>query len=1144
MTDPDNLQRRASDPSASVWVSASAGAGKTKVLSDRVLRLMLAGASPMRLLCLTFTRAAAAEMAVRVNDKLAVWATMPDQALHDQLFGLTGEQPGPDLSKRARRLFAETLDAPGGLKIQTIHGFCQSLLKRFPLEAGLTPYFEVMEERMSHEMLAAAQEDVILTATPDHDPALADALAHVTALVPEMRFQDVLRPLISERRRLTALLRRHGGLKGLTAYLAGLLGVSVTDQEDDILNRALAALSPAPLARAVDALSGGSKTDRQRADGLREAGAGETETRWRAVWEVFFTQKDEPRKTLMTKNTAAAAPDVLDWMTDQQSRLQDVHQHLAGVRVLQATTALITVVQAVIAAYEARKKRRNLLDYDDLVMRTADLLAQSETATAWVLFKLDGGLDHILVDEAQDTNPDQWEVIAALSAEFSAGLGQHDEKTRTLFIVGDMKQSIYSFQRADPTQFAMMADRFEARFKAAEQIWRRVPISVSFRSVPGILAAVDAIFAHDPANSGVTPDGVALSHTAFREKQPGTVTLWPPAPVAEPEPEAPWALPTRIIEPQSPQRRLAAAIAGQIRHWLDHKDILAARDRVVTPGDVLVLVRRRTEFVEFLVSELKQAEIPVAGVDRMRLTEQIAVMDLIALGQFVLLPEDDLNLAALLKSPLLGLDEDALFTLAHHRPGSLWQQLCILAETDQVYAGCHARLSAWLAEVDYQRPYEFFARILARGGGQRALVRRLGQEANDPIDEFLAFAMDYERDHVPSLQGFLQSLLRDEGDVKRDLENSGTGQVRIMTVHGAKGLQAPIVFVADTLSVPDTSKEQVFWQGDEAVLWVAKAKSHTVFTEGLRTARRAALTREYNRLLYVALTRAEDRLILCGWQSGRHPKPYCWQNLCETGLAEITEATEIDLTRFTARGWTGPGYHYHRPDDDKIGRQTVPAPEPPGREVFRDLPGPAPEEPDPPRPLVPSRPDDADAPPPVQSPLIGASHQNYERGLHVHRLLQLLPDLNESGREAAMARYLARPAHGLAPEAVAQVRADVTSVLQDPELAGLFGPGSRAEVPLTGIIGARALTGRIDRLIVKPDEVIIADYKTNRPPPDDVALVAPVYIRQMAVYRAAMQALYPDHAIKCVLIWTHGARAMRIPDTLLDRALPLSSTRN
>ena len=903
MIDPNILQRQASDPSASVWVSASAGAGKTKVLSDRVLRLMLAGAAPMRLLCLTFTKAAAAEMAVRVNDKLAVWATMPDRDLRDQLFELTGEEPGSNLCKRARRLFAETLDAPGGLKIQTIHGFCQSLLKRFPLEAGLTPYFEVMEERISREMLAAAQEDVIIQATPDHDPALAEALAHVTHLVPEMRFQQVLQPLISERRRLAALLRRHGSLTDLTAYLAELLNVSTTDQEDDIIGQALAALNPTQLSRAIDVLSGGSSTDQQRADGLRQTVTGETEMRWRALCAVFFTQEGDPRKKLVTNKTTAAAPDVADWMIDQQSRLYNIRQRLAGIRVLRATKALMTVVQAVISAYETRKRRRNLLDYDDLVMRTADLLAKSETATAWVLFKLDGGLDHILVDEAQDTNPDQWEVIAALSAEFSAGLGQHDEKTRTLFVVGDMKQSIYSFQRADPAQFGVMADRFEERFVAAKQVWRRVPISVSFRSVPSILAAVDAIFAHDPARSGVTLDGSPLSHTAFREKQPGKVTLWPPAPMAEPEPEVPWALPTRIIEPQSPQRRLAAAIAGQIRHWLDHNDTLASCGRPVTPGDVLILVRQRTEFVEFLVSELKQADIPVAGVDRMRLTEQIAVMDLIALGQFVLLPEDDLNLAALLKSPLLGLDEEALFTLAHNRPGSVWQQLCALAKTDEVYARCHAKLSAWLGVVDYQRPYEFFAHILAQGGGRRALVKRLGQEANDPIDEFLAFAMDYERDHVPSLQGFLQSLLRDEGDIKRDLENTGTHQVRIMTVHGAKGLQAPIVFVADTLSVPGTGKEQVFWQGDEAVLWVPKAKSHTLFTESLKAARTEALEQEYNRLLYVALTRAEDRLVLCGWQSTRQPKECSWQNVCETGLAQIAEAVQIDLTRFTAKGW-------------------------------------------------------------------------------------------------------------------------------------------------------------------------------------------------------------------------------------------------
>lgn len=1145
-TDPNILQRNASDPNASVWVSASAGAGKTKVLSDRVLRLMLSGTEPHRILCLTFTKAAAAEMANRVNERLGRWATMEDRELHDDLANLAGVSPSSDETMRARQLFARVLDAPGGMKIQTIHAFCQSLLRRFPLEAGLAPHFEIMDDRTAAETMADVQEEVLAFARTGRDEDLAKALSVVTGQVREGAFGEVMSELARERGRLKRMLANLGGAHRMRDAVYSALGVPVGLDEETILTKALsdAAFDRDGLLRGLAALEAGTKTDIARVPALAQFLEKTTVEDRLAVFNdyrsVFFTTAGEPRAKLITKGAAENHPMGADALERECARLVEVDRQRKAAAMAGATSALITIGNAMLDRYATKKALHARLDYDDLILTSLQLLQRQAGIAGWVLFKLDEGLDHVLIDEAQDTNPEQWEVVRILAEEFFIDAGRHADKPRTIFAVGDAKQSIYSFQRADPEKFAEMRSYFRERAKEIAADWREVPMNISFRSTDAVLGTVDRVFAGPVAKQGVGDDGADVLHSPFRVGQAGRIELWPAVEPQERAPEDPWTPPTRIVRLEDPEIRLARVIAGRIRHAIDEKETLTSRGRPVRAGDFMILVRRRTAFVDEVVKALKERNVPVAGVDRMQITDQLAVMDLVAFGRFLLMPEDDLTLAEVLKSPLIGLDDDQLFDIAHNRPRTLWHALrekAATVEDGAIFARAYAFLFKWLGRVDYERPFELYAELLGGRGddarGVRArLVGRLGIEANDPIDEFLNLAMGYEADHAPTLQGFLHWLMAGDAEIKRDLEQSGRDEVRIMTVHGAKGLQAPIVFLPDTMQVP-TQAPNLFWQEDRNLMfWLPRVALETDVVSRLRDANAVKRDQEYNRLLYVALTRAEDRLYICGWQGRRKAPEHCWYNLCSQAMEGYAKPAQIDLGAYSGSGWDGEGWIWETdqseaPKPDRIDNVSD-AQQSSKRSLIRAI---APEEAFPPKPLAPSRPLEEE--PAVQSPLGGDQGQSFKRGILIHKLLELLPDLPDHARRAAAERFLAQPVHALEPDIQAEIADETLGIFDHPDFAPVFAPGSRAEVPLVGIVGGDVVSAQIDRLVVRDDEVMIVDYKTNRPPPRDVEGTPKAYRRQMSIYRAALAQMYPGKKVRCFILWTNGPWMVELPEHIL-----------
>jgi len=1158
----NSQQRQASDPLHSVWVGASAGTGKTKVLTDRVLRLLLprpgldddSATDPGKILCITFTKAGAAEMAERISKTLGKWAVISDADLQMQISALIGQEPSDEMLRAARRLFAQVVDVPGGMKIMTIHAFCQSILKRFPLEAGLPPHFELMDDRTALEYMSRCQHQVIIETQTDPESDLGQAMAKLTASMQPENLTNLMGNLAQERSRLQQILKFNQGYQGLVSNLYQKFKLPEGIQKSEVLEAACdtGSFNETGLREAVAALSSGSKTDQDKAYKLQnwlDQKSFRKQNFAKEYASIFITQKGTIVKTLATKKVVTAFPMIADIMFVEAERILAIIHRLKAIDVIEYTAALMRVSEEILKRYEARKTLAAVLDYDDLIYYTRDLLNREENA-AWVLFKLDQGVDHILVDEAQDTNPEQWHVIESLASEFFVGLGARDEVERTIFVVGDEKQSIFSFQRADPKAFNRMRCYFEEKVHEAGKSWQRIGLNVSFRSTSAVLHSVDEIFKDQIVRQGVLTDPLEdIEHIPFRSGHAGLVEIWPVFPVDKAEEGEEWQLPNHIALSKSAKQKAADKIADTIKNWLERDEKLESLDRPIKAGDIMVLVRRRDVFVEQLIRALKIRNVPVAGVDRMKLSEQLPVMDLLALANFMLLPDDDLTLATLLKSPLIGIDEETLFELSYRRQGSLWEVVRNRRDDISRY------LVQMMQKAQQSLPYEFFAEVLGSAcpancdSGRKAFLSRLGYDALDALDEFLNASMEFEMAHIPTLQAFLSWFEKNQVSIKRQQEQSNINQVKIMTVHGSKGLQAPIVFMPDTTSSPSTSggssRPRLVWPSDEAgiPLWVPKKDFEDPSFAKAWDIEKQKEAEEYRRLLYVALTRAEDRLYLCG--IGQHkalPKD-CWYTLVRDAFAPIAQNFNFSLNGKAIvdnEGVEQFGLRVHHPqtclprvaDQDNIAPCTR----------LEDLPDWAQREPAaepvPPKPLSPSRPDEDE--PAVRSPLGSDDGYRFRRGILAHQLLEVLPELPEEKWQKAALLYLQRSADDLALRDQESLCQEVIAVLKHPEFEPIFGPGSMAEVPIVGLLGAEkhnnihTLSGSIDRMVVMEDQVLIVDYKTNRPPPQDEQGVLPVYLKQLAIYRSAVARVYPDKEIKAALLWTDGPFLMHLSSERLD----------
>lgn len=1137
-----DLQARASDPKASAWVSANAGSGKTHVLTQRVKRLLLAGVEPGRILCLTFTKAAAATMANRVLGDLARWVSLDEASLRAELAALEGLAPhhvGRGELDAARRIFARALETPGGLKIQTIHAFCDALLHQFPFEAGIAASFAVLDDVSRAELVVESRNEILAEASAEPDGALGQALTRVTAIAAEQSFATLLDEVIAKASLVERLLPSLDDLPALRRRIDRALGLAagVTEAAIDARVLAEAALPEARWAEAIGLLKAGKQTDRERAGGLAAAlSLRDPSARARAYDTLFRTDKGAYRAPakLITRSIADTAPWLADALERDLTRLQALDATRRALHIAEVSAALLALGWAVIGRIEAKKRARGLLDFTDLVTRTNGLL--SGDRADWVRWKLDRGIDHVLVDEAQDTSEEQWQVIRALTEEFFVGQSA-TRKVRTLFVVGDDKQSIFSFQGADPRLFDSERTQTGTRAGEAERIFNDVRLHLSFRSTEAVLSAVDRVFEDGERAAGVTSEARFPPHTSIRQREPGLVEIWPVEPRPKRVSAEGWDHPFDVLAAEDPKLNLAAKIARRIGRMIGRDTVLdKGVPRPVRAGDVMILVRRRNAFFDAMIRALKAERVPVAGADRLVLVEHIAVMDLMALGEAVLLPEDDLTFAALLKSPLIGLDDDDLYALAHGRRGSLVAALAGRAEERPHWRRAFTRFEAWRARADLRRPYEFYAEVLGADGGRKAFEARLGREAIDAIDEFLAHALAFERMHTPSLQRFL-AVMRDTAvEVKREMDQ-GRDEVRVMTVHNAKGLEAKVVILPDTTGLPGGGRPKCLFEIAVAaphvpplVLWSpSKSKDAGPLVAAREEAHRRELE-EYRRLLYVALTRAEDRLIIAGLPDGtrNEPAPECWHAMICAALlpgARAEEGPEGGVERWIwhRSGTLPPAAPM---EDAQADRRATPA--------WLSTPPPA-----------------APAKLPVIAPSLAldddrAARRPHRRGRDrlaarargevMHRLLQTLPEVPPHRRAEVARRFIA----ARLPDEADAIAGEALRLLADGAFEPFLGHHVLAEVPLAGQITlpngqAVIVSGQIDRLAVREGHVALLDYKTGEPPEDGG--VPEAYARQLALYTEVLARVFPGRTIEAYLLWTRVPRLDSLSSQLMRQAL-------
>ncbi len=1126
-------QKAAARPDDLVWLSASAGTGKTQVLTARVFRLLMRpDVRPENILCLTFTKAGAAEMAARIQERLAAWVQMPDKLLRKELFAI-GEDNSEAAIARARTLFAEVIDAPGGgIRIQTIHSFCQTVLAGFPVEAGLIPGFRPLEEREQATLRREALADMLAEAEKDGRLAIVGYV------------QDLSLRLGEEK--ATQFLYRCGQyqekLERITGAFAPALRqyfeLPVGDAESWLLANVEDARVDVAGLQAIAAANAawGTKTGLGHADTI-------------AAWIAAGPQArvDTLQDVVRTLVTAAGSLQAI--YSKQLADVGDLATRLAdALGTILATPQHMVLSDAIAGALEAGrdyartygtlKRARGLVDFDDLIERTMALLLEGRLSE-WVRFKLDQRTDHILVDEAQDTNLNQWTIVASLAAEFFSGDGAH-ENQRTIFTVGDFKQAIFSFQGTSPKFYSYARDKFFQKAFDIQRPFLEIALADNFRSTPPILAMVDAVF--ETLGAGVMGiDETVVRHRSAREDLPGRVTLWKPVVSApgssdadggDAEADESWL--------GESTRRFANRLAAQISDWIAH----GIDGRPIEPGDIMVLVRKRSDLAALIVARLYAMKVPVAGVDRLRLNAPLAVQDLLATIRFALQPHDDLNLASLLVSPLMGWTQEDLLRWGYRGKGvPLWRHLRTLAGEPE--GPDIAPLREILARADLSTPYRFLEAILSGPiQGRAKLLARLGNEARDPIEELLNAAIAFEQGNSPSLQLFLRWFDLGDVDIKRET-GARSNEVRVMTVHGSKGLQAPIVVLADATVNPDQSPTGGITLdipvGDEVLgLPIFPVSSKAAFgpIADAIAAQKQAERAEHWRLFYVAMTRAEEMLFVGGVLGPRAngvPPEASWYAALDRTMHSRGAEWDADAHWGAARCYAPPaakGWPVRAKENAMGEGGSTPLP--------AWATAPAPQEARPPRPLAPSSlgEDDVSDPPP-DAALAAARAMAAERGRLLHALFERLPAVMLAGRAAAGARWLAAQAPHWEESTRAALLADALAILDDPAHAALFGPDSLAEAPIAAVLeDGLVVAGTVDRLIIRDDVIEVVDFKTGRRVPDDIDAIPLGYRRQMAAYVAALRVVFPGRPVRASLLYTAGPRWFAFDEAELDRDKP------
>jgi ATP-dependent helicase/nuclease subunit A len=1074
------------DPYQSCWVSASAGSGKTKILTDRVLSLLLYHIEPERILCLTFTKAAANEMRQRILSKASTWQTLSLDQLQDELTSLFGFTPDTEILDHAKQLFSILIEKIHSLKIQTIHSFAQSLLQQFPFEAGIAPNFQIIDEQNTQELIQNAIKKQLAHCyvTKNYDPQIA---LHFNA----QSFQEKITSLIHTS---PQFLQKMMDIQEKSAFETQLFenfnvdpdqtDISMDDQFWSIFKN-----KESLYRHWILIASQGTAKEQSTIAPLEQFLLQNDIQDSSLLATLFLTKEGEIRKKFLTQKLIGLWPEGTKLLEEEAQRVKNYLQQKNNLIFLNICKSFLSIALEIYKSYTQEKEQKAVLDYQDLILKTTELL-QKPTIAPWILYKLDHQIDHILVDEAQDTNHLQWSILNALTDEFF-----DSQKTRpcSLFVVGDPKQSIYSFQGVDPKLFHATELHLKQKAALNAKHITNIKLDTCYRSAPSILKLVDAVF-----NQGNLPDSLgemSILHKPARKDALGQITLFPIiTPITKKEVDA-WPIPQQdTVVTQSPRTILVDRLTNQIKNWLDNQTILPSTGLPIQPKDILILVRKRGGLMNEIVKSLKTNDIPIAGCDRLILLEELAIQDLLCFGEFCLHPYDDLLLAGLLKSPFFNWDDDQLLNFAS-RASNLW---------DAISTQCpdlHMLLNGYIQNAIRLSPFEFYTNILYSQKGFQKLLARLGHESKESIDAFISILQNYEKTHLSGLQGFIDWIKKTSIELKRELDDPSQNQTRIMTVHGAKGLQAPIVFLPDTIS-PPLSRQPDYITTDEGAPLLLKAEAKSNYLSDLKTKHLSKVEDEHARLLYVALTRAQDQLYIMGASNTDKINDLSWYKLVQRGIETFVEPESIE-SESTHYNYLGGLYSFK--DDPFVPTQqnnvlTLVKPK-----------------------LVPQRenalPNCADFSLPIRTDTIkkntGTSPLNAQKsqyiGTKLHQLLHILPKIQKDMQDNFAQDWIEHQDIDLRP-ILLEFLPKVKNILVNPLYADFFGSHSYGEIPLMGQWKGQFVEGRIDRLVIQEDKITIIDFKTYNHELEN-------YQDQLTRYATWLNDMYPKHKIiKALLV--------------------------
>ena len=1043
----------ASDPENSVFVSASAGTGKTKVLTDRFLRLMLSGVKPTNILCITFTKAAANEMLERIKKRLQKWTLIDDNTLEEDLYILIKSTVTKEHITIAKSLYNTFLYDIERIKITTIHAFCMMVLKKFPEtysekhEIITTFKQQVLFDRVSKKIFSAQNEAII----QDSIDLLGKHFEHnsiieriKSVIYSKTNFFNYLEQFDSIVSLIKDIYLEHNALFGqcYTQLLKSFIQkINLKkDSVDCILN--------ANEKIGFKLCHWLNKDEPFKISNFLE-------------YIHIFLKEDGNRKTRLVKKAfTEARPSIYKMLLEEQDNVYNFFIQYKNQLTAQINQSFIILINYFLTIYSKYKTNQKYLEYDDIILNTIELLNNSENAQS-VLYDIDITIDHILIDEAQDTNQLQWRLIQAVSNDFFSG--NSTEKQKTIFIVGDYKQSIYGFQGATPSIFENIKTQYKQQVLNSGNNWQEIDMQTSFRTTQPVLDLVNQTFSKkkDSLLKGLAQTPFNIEHKAFRAGDGYATNLPITKRNKDKKNNTKWAIPKTDQSSQCIESETAIGIINKVEELINSNKNLHGHDKQITPGSIMILVRKRSKVMYKIISECKKRNIPIENKDKLFANDNLIIQDILSLLKFILLPNDDLNLAGLLKTPIIGINEGELFQLAYNRQGtSLWQHI------QQSKPAFHDYLLSLVDFYQHNTVYDLILKVMYQDNKIKEFSKRLGNEAADVICSFIEYITNFETT-TPNftLQKFIYEL--ECSNVQLQSSNNNSDSIKIMTIHGSKGLQSPIVFLADSASSEQSPNESIFYHNNKIYFSNSRHLNSLTLEEVKKEAKELDKS-ENLRLLYVAMTRAEDELYLCGWENNKLDKS--WYAIIESILDNQEEPIRKNAINTQRPSQSQDNLTIKQISKYSKEQNIIPA------------------------------------------TTLNSDNESMNRGTIIHKLLHELPLIKKDQWN----EYI-KNSYNEADDTFIQ---QITKTLNDYKYI-FFGNNIYSELAMIGQINGKIKSIVVDKMIISDKQIQIIDFKTDELIPDNIP---GSYIKQLTSYKQLVSKRYQKKIISCGILWTSNQK--------------------